>query len=241
MGSYDQGAALSLSPRRPEELGSPPGWYRHSHPEGAVFYPENFTSDTVRGRDGDGMGVGGDKDGDRDGDKGWGQRWVRGTSILTGPRERRAGLWGTAGADPSTHPARALRHHPPSLRPSPGADGCPPRAGQQQLQPGERALRLAQHHTAGAGDQGGEGEHPAEGQRSLPHPGTGEGRGKPDPPPTPNASPSSLKASRKPGCSTGPRRWTEGSGSGKRVPVSPAAGEGSSGGRRGRGLRCPPA
>ncbi|XP_075299557.1 rho GTPase-activating protein 27 isoform X2 [Opisthocomus hoazin] len=47
MGSYDQGAALSLSPRRPEELGSPPGWYRHSHPEGAVFYPENFTSDTV--------------------------------------------------------------------------------------------------------------------------------------------------------------------------------------------------
>uniref|UniRef100_A0A8C0BIX7 Rho GTPase activating protein 27 n=1 Tax=Buteo japonicus TaxID=224669 RepID=A0A8C0BIX7_9AVES len=37
VGSYDQGAALCLSPRRPEELGSPPGWYGHSHPEGAVF------------------------------------------------------------------------------------------------------------------------------------------------------------------------------------------------------------
>uniref|UniRef100_A0A8C0HNV3 Rho GTPase activating protein 27 n=1 Tax=Buteo japonicus TaxID=224669 RepID=A0A8C0HNV3_9AVES len=49
VGSYDQGAALCLSPRRPEELGSPPGWYGHSHPEGAVFCPEHFTSDTVRG------------------------------------------------------------------------------------------------------------------------------------------------------------------------------------------------
>ncbi|XP_055645687.1 LOW QUALITY PROTEIN: rho GTPase-activating protein 27 [Falco peregrinus] len=47
VGSYDQGAAFYLSPRRPEELGSPPGWYRHSHPEGAVFYPEHFASDTV--------------------------------------------------------------------------------------------------------------------------------------------------------------------------------------------------
>ncbi|XP_049656933.1 rho GTPase-activating protein 27 isoform X2 [Accipiter gentilis] len=47
VGSYDQGAALCLSPRRPEELGSPPGWYGHSHPEGAVFCPEHFTSDTV--------------------------------------------------------------------------------------------------------------------------------------------------------------------------------------------------
>ncbi|XP_014817227.1 PREDICTED: rho GTPase-activating protein 27-like, partial [Calidris pugnax] len=47
VGSYDQGAAFSLSVRRPEELGSPPGWYGHSHPEGAVFYPEHFTSDTV--------------------------------------------------------------------------------------------------------------------------------------------------------------------------------------------------
>ncbi|XP_052640995.1 rho GTPase-activating protein 27 isoform X2 [Harpia harpyja] len=47
VGSYVQGAALSLSPRRPEELGSPPGWYGHSHPEGAVFCPEHFTSDTV--------------------------------------------------------------------------------------------------------------------------------------------------------------------------------------------------
>lgn len=67
MGSYDQGAALSLSPRHPEELGSPPGWYRHSHPEGAVFYPENFASDTVRGW---GRGRG----------QGWGQGrgWVYG-------------------------------------------------------------------------------------------------------------------------------------------------------------------
>ncbi|CAM9849918.1 unnamed protein product [Bubo scandiacus] len=47
VGSYDQGAALSLSPRCPEELGSPPGWYGHSHPEGSVFCPEHFTSDTV--------------------------------------------------------------------------------------------------------------------------------------------------------------------------------------------------
>ncbi|KAM6042232.1 rho GTPase-activating protein 27 isoform 2-T2 [Chlamydotis macqueenii] len=47
MGSYDQGDALSLSPRRPEELGSPPGWYGHSQPEGAVFCPEHFASDTV--------------------------------------------------------------------------------------------------------------------------------------------------------------------------------------------------
>ncbi|XP_074892975.1 rho GTPase-activating protein 27 isoform X3 [Buteo buteo] len=48
VGSYDQGAALCLSPRRPEELGSPPGWYGHSHPEGAVFCPEHFTSDTFK-------------------------------------------------------------------------------------------------------------------------------------------------------------------------------------------------
>uniref|UniRef100_A0A8C0ENB3 Rho GTPase activating protein 27 n=1 Tax=Bubo bubo TaxID=30461 RepID=A0A8C0ENB3_BUBBB len=58
VGSYDQGAALSLSPRCPEELGSPPGWYGHSHPEGSVFCPEHFTSDTVwgqgQGQDGDG-------------------------------------------------------------------------------------------------------------------------------------------------------------------------------------------
>ncbi|XP_042643485.1 rho GTPase-activating protein 27 isoform X2 [Tyto alba] len=47
VGSYDQGAALCLSPRRPEELCSPPGWYGHSHPEGAVFCPEHFASDTV--------------------------------------------------------------------------------------------------------------------------------------------------------------------------------------------------
>ncbi|XP_064895866.1 rho GTPase-activating protein 27 isoform X2 [Columba livia] len=42
VGSYDQGATVCLSPRRPEELSSPPGWYGH----GQVFYPENFTSDT---------------------------------------------------------------------------------------------------------------------------------------------------------------------------------------------------
>ncbi|KAM4756548.1 rho GTPase-activating protein 27 isoform 2-T3 [Cyanocitta cristata] len=47
VGSYDQGASLCLSPRRPEELGSPPGWYGHSHPEGIVFYPEHFAPDTV--------------------------------------------------------------------------------------------------------------------------------------------------------------------------------------------------
>ncbi|KAM6189654.1 rho GTPase-activating protein 27 isoform 2-T2 [Sarcoramphus papa] len=47
MGSYGQGAALCLSPRRSEELGSPPGWYGHSHAEGAVFCPEHFASDTV--------------------------------------------------------------------------------------------------------------------------------------------------------------------------------------------------
>ncbi|NXU92752.1 RHG27 protein, partial [Xiphorhynchus elegans] len=48
VGSYDQGASLCLSPRRPEELSSPLGWYRHSHHEGLVFYPEHFASDTVR-------------------------------------------------------------------------------------------------------------------------------------------------------------------------------------------------
>lgn len=64
MGSYDQGAALCLSPRRPEELSSPPGWYGHSHPEGAVFCPEHFTSDTVR-EWGQGQGWG----------QGWGWQW----------------------------------------------------------------------------------------------------------------------------------------------------------------------
>ncbi|XP_009882148.1 PREDICTED: rho GTPase-activating protein 27-like [Charadrius vociferus] len=48
VGSYDQGSALCLSLRRPEELGSPPGWYGHSHPEGAVFYPEHFASETFK-------------------------------------------------------------------------------------------------------------------------------------------------------------------------------------------------
>uniref|UniRef100_A0A8C9N1U2 Rho GTPase activating protein 27 n=2 Tax=Serinus canaria TaxID=9135 RepID=A0A8C9N1U2_SERCA len=47
VGSYDQGASVCLSPRRPEELGSPPGWYGHGHPEGLVFYPEHFAPDTV--------------------------------------------------------------------------------------------------------------------------------------------------------------------------------------------------
>ncbi|XP_010182184.1 PREDICTED: rho GTPase-activating protein 27-like, partial [Mesitornis unicolor] len=46
VGSYEHGGPLCLSPRHPEELGSSPGWYRHSHPEGAVFNPEHFTSDT---------------------------------------------------------------------------------------------------------------------------------------------------------------------------------------------------
>ncbi|XP_059725376.1 rho GTPase-activating protein 27 isoform X2 [Haemorhous mexicanus] len=47
VGSYDQGASVCLSPRRPEELGSPPGWCGHGHPEGLVFYPEHFAPDTV--------------------------------------------------------------------------------------------------------------------------------------------------------------------------------------------------
>ncbi|XP_071433633.1 rho GTPase-activating protein 27 isoform X3 [Pithys albifrons albifrons] len=47
VGSYDQGGTLCLSPRRPEELGTTPGWYRHSHHEGLEFYPEHFASDTV--------------------------------------------------------------------------------------------------------------------------------------------------------------------------------------------------
>ncbi|XP_053944685.1 rho GTPase-activating protein 27 isoform X1 [Cuculus canorus] len=47
MGSYDQGAAPGLSLRSSEELGSSLGWYSHGYPEGAVFYPEHFTSDTV--------------------------------------------------------------------------------------------------------------------------------------------------------------------------------------------------
>ncbi|XP_064589954.1 rho GTPase-activating protein 27 isoform X1 [Zonotrichia leucophrys gambelii] len=50
VGSYDQRASLCLSPRRPEELGSSPGWYGHGHPEGLVFYPEHFAPDTVPSR-----------------------------------------------------------------------------------------------------------------------------------------------------------------------------------------------
>lgn len=81
MGSYDQGASLCLSPRRPEELSSPPGWYGHSHPEGITFYPEHFGPDTVRKRIGS-------RDWDREKDwewkmntgigTRWGQGWVMG-------------------------------------------------------------------------------------------------------------------------------------------------------------------
>ncbi|KAM8988758.1 rho GTPase-activating protein 27 isoform 3-T3 [Ara ararauna] len=46
VGSYDQEAALWVSPRSPEELGSAPGWFGRSHPEGSVFCPEHLTSDT---------------------------------------------------------------------------------------------------------------------------------------------------------------------------------------------------
>ncbi|NXH98148.1 RHG27 protein, partial [Pachycephala philippinensis] len=107
VGSYDQGASLCLSPRRPEELGSPPGWYGHSHPEGIVFYPEHFAPDTGH-----------------------------------------------------------LGHH--LTPPCPGAIGRPPRAGQQRLQPGQRAPGLAQHRATGSGQQGGEGEHPARGTQPAP-------------------------------------------------------------------------
>uniref|UniRef100_A0A8C3GNI8 Rho GTPase activating protein 27 n=1 Tax=Cairina moschata TaxID=8855 RepID=A0A8C3GNI8_CAIMO len=54
LGSYEQGAAHYLPPRYPEELGSSPGWYGHSHPEGAPGYPEHFGTETVWGRDGTG-------------------------------------------------------------------------------------------------------------------------------------------------------------------------------------------
>nr|XP_038024563.1 rho GTPase-activating protein 27 isoform X1 [Anas platyrhynchos] len=47
LGSYEQGAAHYLPPRYPEELGSSPGWYGHSHPEGAPGYPEHFGTETV--------------------------------------------------------------------------------------------------------------------------------------------------------------------------------------------------
>ncbi|NXX83541.1 RHG27 protein, partial [Urocolius indicus] len=46
-GSCEQGGTFWLSPRPPEELGSPPGWYGHSHPQGTTFSPEYFTPDTV--------------------------------------------------------------------------------------------------------------------------------------------------------------------------------------------------
>uniref|UniRef100_A0A8B9E746 Rho GTPase activating protein 27 n=1 Tax=Anser cygnoides TaxID=8845 RepID=A0A8B9E746_ANSCY len=46
LGSYEQGAAHYLPPRYPEELGSSPGWYGHSHPEGAPGYPEHFGTET---------------------------------------------------------------------------------------------------------------------------------------------------------------------------------------------------
>lgn len=72
MGSYDQRASLCLSPRRPEELGSSPGWYGHGHPEGLVFYPEHFAPDMVWDRDGnrDGERVE-DADGARERDRKW--------------------------------------------------------------------------------------------------------------------------------------------------------------------------
>ncbi|XP_032058461.1 rho GTPase-activating protein 27 [Aythya fuligula] len=51
LGSYEQGAAHYLPPRYPEELGSSPGWYGHSHPEGAPGYPEHFGTETFRSLD----------------------------------------------------------------------------------------------------------------------------------------------------------------------------------------------
>ncbi|NXH19591.1 RHG27 protein, partial [Bucco capensis] len=47
VGSYEQGAALCLSPRHSQELSSPPGCYGHRHPEAALFCQEHLTSDTV--------------------------------------------------------------------------------------------------------------------------------------------------------------------------------------------------
>ncbi|XP_061199199.1 rho GTPase-activating protein 27 [Neopsephotus bourkii] len=46
VGSYDQEAALCVSPRSPEELGSASSWVGHSHPEGSIFCPEHLASDT---------------------------------------------------------------------------------------------------------------------------------------------------------------------------------------------------
>lgn len=102
--------------------------------------------------------------------------------------------------------------------PCPGAIGQPPRAGQQQLQPGQRALRLAWHRVTVTRQQGREGEHQG-GTPSLPSP---QHQGQQGAHLTCPPLLSSLEASKKPGCSTGPRHWTEGSGSGKNIPVSPA-------------------
>ncbi|XP_064380556.1 rho GTPase-activating protein 27 isoform X3 [Dromaius novaehollandiae] len=47
VGSYEAGASPYLPSRRSGELGSPPGWYGPGHAEGAIFYPEYYTADTV--------------------------------------------------------------------------------------------------------------------------------------------------------------------------------------------------
>ncbi|NXE69464.1 RHG27 protein, partial [Calcarius ornatus] len=97
VGSYDQGASLCLSPRRPEELGSPPGWYGHGHPEGLVFYPEHFAPDSVR-----------DRDGNRDWDRP-GQRALRlAQPRVTSPRQQ---------GGEGEHPGRNTQ---PALTPAPG-------------------------------------------------------------------------------------------------------------------------
>lgn len=52
MGSYEQSTYPYLlpgrSPRHSVELSPSPGWCSQNNPEGQAFYPDHFTSDTVR-------------------------------------------------------------------------------------------------------------------------------------------------------------------------------------------------
>lgn len=96
---------------------------------------------------------------------------AKGWTSSRDPRSQGQGLWGAAGAKPSAAPAQAPEASPaPSSRPSPGARGGPPRARQQQLQPGQRALRLARRWVTTSGAQGGQGEHLGRGSWPFPPP-----------------------------------------------------------------------